>query len=378
MARDRPPWTRTGIRFRGWDALEVFFAIWRGAILAKSKRDRVEERNKALWDLLCARMEEDVPLDELLAALKQKLPGEPKITPGHLARVLREMAGRAPDHLSGASLTVGGSIVRLEPSREHVQVQRRLVRHQTKERLGKLLWHQLLGTELPDGWAACPAGYGDDALGRQIADLRRGMMLGLYFDGGSTTETIVDQYDPSSRLRGATEEHRRQTPRLEIVTTSLPIANILCKKSLHHNVRPLFVGGQISPDYRCVSGLITQRCLPQFAMSGAVAVLGATGYLPDGRPGGPALLCDSLEEAIIKESLMNMAELKIVVMDSEKILNPSPRRIFTALGAVDLILVDDGTDETNNKNLPTTVQEFCLTAKREGVVVVVLTRTRRK
>jgi DeoR/GlpR family transcriptional regulator of sugar metabolism len=334
--------------------------------------DKTKKRREFLAEFFQQHADVDVSLDELRAKMAAAT-DSPPLSTGQLGRLLRLMG--AP--VAGAQLSVGRKVARLDIVAQYVIEQRRRQRTREKSWVGRALWAVLLGAPLPANLKLRPADKLADrlkfgwspSLERRLRDLQAATSLAIYADAGSTTEAAFNELGDYASLNFASD--REITPRLRIITSSLSIARLLCQGRLKHSVQGVIVGGELRPEYESIGGLITQQILPHFDAPGSVALIGATGYRSADLHGGPCFLCSSLEESFIKSSFLKMADLRVVAMDSSKLLNSAPQRSFATLRTVDLVITDDGC-LTENLRLPEAVKRFCKEAKDHGVATAVV------
>lgn len=254
-------------------------------------------------------------------------------------------------------------------------------RPDTKKKLGQAVWNILFGEPifpgLPHQIEIQPQA---DVIDKKLTEMREAGSLTIYCDAGSTSETLVAQLDEISDLTGTVIACNEQSkpvksrlrPRLRIITTSLGVAETIYKGPHREHVEAYLVGGQIWPNYRSIAGLITQRMLPSFGemFNSCIAIIGATGYRPADNRNCAGLLCNSMEEMFVKDWLVRNADLNIAVFDASKLSRRSLPRMFAPLRAIDLVVTDLGTEETDNEYLKPLVDAFCKSAAELDVATV--------
>lgn len=335
-----------------------------------------QNRSEFLRAYLPTFVGKQISLEELATAFEQQ--GGEKLS----HRTWEREIGQIRYALPGLHVTVSGrSQVLVEPDSDYELEIKRKERPNAKSRLGRAVWNTLFGETVFDNVAVqCADGEQWAALDKRLAEMRSGGTLTIFCDAGSTTEAFVAQLDQIGDLIAPTEltskrknsVSARLWPRLRIVTTSLTIAEILCKGRHRNNIEVFVAGGQVWPKYRSVAGLITQRLLPLFGemFNNCIAIVGATGYRSaDGR-GGAGLLCSSMEEMFVKDWLVRNSDLCISIFDATKLKMPYLPRVFAPLRAIDLVVTDSGIDETSDKALPQAVAAFCESAKKLEVAVL--------
>ncbi len=154
------------------------------------------------------------------------------------------------------------------------------------------------------------------AIGRMAASLIRDGET-ILLDGGTTTFQVA---------------RCLVTRSLQVVTNSLPIANLLGSAA---EVELIFVGGYIYPRTGVALGPIAERALA--SLHGSKAIMGVAGITEDALYNANVLMVES------EQRMMGSADQVIVVADRSKFGKRALARL-ASLDWIDRIITDDGLD----------------------------------
>lgn len=156
------------------------------------------------------------------------------------------------------------------------------------------------------------------AIGQAVAELI-GDGETILLDGGTTTFQVA---------------RNLMTRSLQVVTNSLPIANLLSSTG---NIELIFVGGFIYPRTGEALGPIAQQTLASLRVNRAV--IGVAGITEEGLYDANALLVEA------EQQMMRSAAEVIVVADSSKFGRPALARL-SGWESVSRVVSDQGLDES--------------------------------
>lgn len=272
---------------------------------------------------------------------------------------------------------------------------RRDKRPKVKAKMGRALWNEILGDSAFDNPKNVNGGKQEridevfKKASARLGDMRQSGTLTLYVDAGSTTEKFIEQLDdlddllelkrkPSDADKSPSE--RRLLPRIQIVTSSIEIIDIVRQGRHRDSIEVYAIGGQVWPNYASMAGLMTQKSLKLYGrmFNNCVAIVGATGYRPESERGAASLLCSSIDEMITKDFFIRNSDFRVALFDSEKLKEPTVPRKFAPLSCVDLVVTDRGeeeiaeTDKEKFKDLPEVVRAFRMDAASLNVATLVV------
>jgi hypothetical protein len=335
-----------------------------------AKYDKTAARQGFLMWYLPTQVNTFVSFNDLkLAALKERVAGEcsQKTWEREINLIKERLPGFQFSYLNSNGRNPG---VYVEPISAYLRILRKDQRPKTKSLLGQAVWNTILRDTVFEITRVKSTRCENDLwtdFDSRLAKMRSGGALTVCLDAGTTIEAMSMQLNTVNDLLGSTRNKKNKVnapvslpPRLQIVTTSLEVTYILCTGPHQSAIEIIPVGGHADPTHMSMSGSITRELFPVYAkfFNNCIAVVGATGYQPADGSKGASLLCGSLEEMFVKDSLLRMAKIRIGVFDSSKLkLNALPRA-FSSLGAFDLVVTDDGTEETRDESLPTEVLAF--------------------
>lgn len=153
-----------------------------------------------------------------------------------------------------------------------------------------------------------------EAIGREAARLvQEGESLAI--DVGTTTLEVA--------------KHLVGVPNLTVVTSSLNIANVLADSP---NIRLIVSGGVVRPQERSLVGHLATRTFEEFQVD--KVFIGIGGIHPEA-----GLSEFNLEDALVKQAMIQHAEQVIVVADSTKLMRTC-FALVAPLSVVDVIVTD--------------------------------------
>lgn len=138
----------------------------------------------------------------------------------------------------------------------------------------------------------------------------------IILDSGSTTLEIV---------RNLTEFNA-----LTVITTSIPIADMLCE---YKNIKVVLPGGDVRKNMKSVVGSVAEQAIQNYYCD--IAFLGVDGIDTD-----YGLSTPSTEEASIARAIMKAAREVVVVCDSSK-LGKRSFAFMSPISAVNTIITDE-------------------------------------
>ena len=268
--------------------------------------------------------------------------------------------------------------VHVLPVTEFIILQRRLHRTKTKAKMAGELWRLLLGDQAVNGRVSGSTG---DEVVHRLKAMHEGGVLTIFTDAGSTLELFFEELEnlndlalsfdgikSNSRLR-----KERLPIRLRIVTTSLAIAESLAWSKHRSNIEIYPVGGQVFPHYMSMAGFITQKLLPIYGelFSNCIGIVGASGCRSEEERGGASLLCNSMEEMMVKQWILRNADLSIAIFGIDKVKVNYLPHVFAPLKSVDLVVTDNGTEETDDNDLEEAANAFRLTRNAQNTATLI-------
>jgi len=156
-----------------------------------------------------------------------------------------------------------------------------------------------------------------------------------------------------------------------IVTNAPGIVYAVCKSKYGDRIPLWIIGGVFHPELWSTCGSVTEQslqCWGACAWKAEVALIGTTRCFA--HAGAIGFACDNREEAQLKAKLLQMGCLRVIIMDSSKLLPPEAGHLFAPLSSssVDLLVTDDGkaTGAHEKVNRPR------VQADKAGVAVITL------
>lgn len=277
-----------------------------------------------------------------------------------------------------------------------------------KKNLGAILWHFLFNLALPPTVQISRHSRLSKNLNRKIPALQRKSTVSIAVDAGSTTEYAISQLLEVPQIpikvqlkKGAlpvrdddTEEITKDLYRFivpTITTNSISIANVVIDSPHRRQIQMRLVGGELRLSRKSICGSLSELCMQQWNTRMDVALIGTTSFLPstitsvipaDQHPAFPAFACDDVSEAWLKASFLERSWLRILILDSGKLLKHEGTSVFAPLSnaAIDLVVIDDGSQvdaergisEESEDSVRRAVQEFLHLAAIADVPVIVL------
>lgn len=209
-------------------------------------------------------------------------------------------------------------------------------------------------------------------LGRKRAILRSRTVVSMLIDAGTSTLSFSKKILSAPRL--PLQVKSSQSINLlepSITTNSLEIANEVSRSPNRRGMTLKVIGGTERPDRGSLSGemaLAWARTMKSMGMLD-LSVIGTTG-INTTEDGHLTLYMDEELECELKALFLEIANLRVVICDSSKILSGSYLNKFSqiSLNRVDLIVIDDGKDIYQNKDSPYYNQESTVNNKLEKFI----------
>ncbi|MHC4441200.1 MAG: sugar phosphate isomerase family [Planctomycetota bacterium] len=201
----------------------------------------------------------------------------------------------------------------------------------------------------------------DDLNGKLMAYWNKPHRVAV-LDSGSTTETVARHI---SEVRTPDPKHHLAS--LEILTNGLMIMNAL-KNSTHGIIT---VGGNLRSETEATAGILADWCLKAWQnLEPDIAIIGTTNLNER-----YDFCCDSIEEAVIKSTLLHIARIRCIVADSHKLISFGGSSYAFATfsrSQVDIIITDTGILNTRDNPAQEQVRSsFLDRARKSGIFVLV-------
>ncbi|MCP4248047.1 MAG: hypothetical protein GY778_13455 [bacterium] len=232
-------------------------------------------------------------------------------------------------------------------------------RRETKQRLGRLLWHVLLDLQIDESFnkeeVQCAKQDQKRPLKRKFDAISRKPALQCWIDAGSTTLAVARAL--LDMVREIPCQAGERLVGIDFVTNSPRIAVSVDESKHRENIEVTVIGGVVRPDRESICGIATQQCLEHWDLYGDVAIVGTTGYRQDIK-GAPTFGCDDLEERKVKQEFLSRTRLRALIFDSTKLAFADVSNPFAMLSTaqIDLVVTDDGYEE--NKVVADAVKGF--------------------
>lgn len=279
-------------------------------------------------------------------------------------------------------------------------------RPEVKKRLGIALWEFLLDIDLNADARSITAKYTPTRrLIEKMQALNGRTNVSILVDAGSTTrlamrELLAVEHVPilrgkraqprSERIATDGEEAESQQQeevedgsdglptrasllRPSIITNSLDIAREVARSPHFRDIQVRILGGDLRVERASICGPLAEMCIRAWNMHADVAVIGSTGSRRD-YSGIRSFGCDDVSEARAKTAMLQMAWLRVLIMDSLKLNQPDVKNIFAPLSEqdVDLVVTDDGSGNDLKVSLKSEVDRFCREAQAAGVATLIV------
>lgn len=195
-----------------------------------------------------------------------------------------------------------------------------------------------------------------DNLTRKRAILRNRTVLSMLVDAGTTNQQLMENFlaDTKFPLKVSTDAGiRKINP--SIITNSISVAHMISERRDRRSLTLTILGGVERPDRRSITGDLALSWARSIRAHGTIdlSIIGTTG-IRQSSDGLMGVYMDHDVECELKGEFLQMAEFRIVICDSSKLLMGSYIHIFAAVtrANVDLIVMDDGAMLWQNKDSP--------------------------